>query len=160
MEGFSLLQRRTIMKRYALLVLVAGLLVAADDKDNAIKQETKRLEGTWQVVGGEENGQESAPDAIKNLKLTFVFTGNKVAVKVDGVAQGEDTTFRLDPSKKPRELDMLVKDRVVKRCIYSLDGDELKLCFPVKEETARPSGFRTQKEDGRVLYMLKRVEPK
>jgi len=136
------------------------LLIAADlPNEDAINQETKKLEGTWQVVRGEDNGQESPPEAIRKLKLSFVFTGNKVAVKVDGVAQGGDTTYQLDPSKKPRELDMLVKDRAVKRCIYSLDGDELKLCFPVKEETARPTEFRTQKEDGRVLYTLKRTGP-
>ena len=43
------------------LVVVAGLSLAADDKDQAVKKEMSKLEGTWSVVRQEQRGNLVPP---------------------------------------------------------------------------------------------------
>src|ERR1700730_15039817 len=86
------------MKRYALLVLVAGFLVAADDP----RDELKKLEGTYTLVSGEKDNQKLPEQTIKTAKL--VIKGDQHDVKI-----GDDTfkgSHKVDPSKKPKTIDV------------------------------------------------------
>src|SRR5262245_36308446 len=72
-----------VMKRYAVMAIVAGFLVAADDP----KDELKKLEGTWTMVSGEMDGKALSADTIKAAKL--VIKGDIHDVKVgDDVFKG------------------------------------------------------------------------
>src|ERR1700722_1068732 len=98
------------MKRHAALPLVVGLCFAAavplaaagDAKDEAIKKDRMKFEGTWQVV--EINGNKvDDPDA---KKITVVNEADgKWRLLVDGkeIARG---TNEMDPTKKPKAIDL------------------------------------------------------
>lgn len=139
------------MKRYALLVLAAGFLVAADDP----KDELKKLEGTYTMVSGEQKGEKLSDQVVKNAKLTIV--GDKHSVKV-----GDDTiigTHKVDQAKKPAQIDATDTEGPFKgktvQGIYELDGDNFKVCFaePGKD---RPKEFSTKSGTGHILHVWKR----
>lgn len=139
------------MKRYALLVLVAGFLVAADDP----KDELKKLEGTWKMVSGEKDGKTLAEQTIKMAKL--VIKGDHHDVKI-----GDDNlkgTHKVDPSKKPKNIDASDTEGPFKGKtvlgIYELDGDNFEVCFaePGKD---RPKEFSTKSGTGHILHVWKK----
>ena len=49
------------MRTKLLVPLLAVLLIAAADKDNAAKKDQDKLQGAWKVVSAEHNGQ-ARPD--------------------------------------------------------------------------------------------------
>jgi uncharacterized protein (TIGR03067 family) len=64
--------------------------------------------------------------------------GEKVKIEGDTIilAETEKSTFKIDPSKKPREMDLMPAGREQGRVlpiIYELKGDELKLALPIDE---------------------------
>ena len=96
-----------------------------------------------------------SPRKDKEAKLTF--KGDKVTFKAgDETEQG---TYSVDPTKKPKELNLHAeKDgkKVTLRLIYEFDGDALKIChFQGKKSTElRPKQLVADEET--VLVVLKR----
>ncbi len=132
--------------RALVLVLAAGLMLAADDP----KKEAEKFAGTWGVVAAERDGQPH--DKIKNDKL--VIAADKITIKTS--SGDEDATFTVDPAKKPKTIDVKPgKENVTIQGIYEIDGDNLKLCFagPGGE---RPTDFTTKEGSKRMLITLKR----
>ena len=93
------------MRTHALVVVVIGSwiagaapLAAADDteKQEAVKKELKKFEGTWTMVSAERNGAQAPEEAIKNIRV--IIKGDKFTIKEgDRTVEG---TMVLDPSKK------------------------------------------------------------
>jgi uncharacterized protein (TIGR03067 family) len=137
------------MKKALLGVAVVGLLVAADDKKDDIKD---KLKGTWEVVSMEVGGKKAPDEAFKGQTLTF--EADKVISK--GKDKPDPATYTIDATKKPAELDIVPtegpqKGKTVKM-IFQLDGDTLKIAGKM-EPTERPKGF----DDKDVVVMtLKR----
>src|SRR5437870_2214452 len=92
------------MKPQLLIFVAVGVLIAANtQEEKAAKRELKKLEGTWVMVSGENNGQKLSEEVVKNAKLTMV--RDKHTVKL-----GEDTiigTHKLNPSSDPKEIDAM-----------------------------------------------------
>jgi len=142
------------MKRYALLALAAGLLVAAAPNDDA-KNDLKKLEGTWVLASGENDGKKISADTLKTGQL--MIDGDKHTVKVS------DTTYKgthkLDPSSKPKTIDITdtegpFKDKTVLG-IYELDGDEFKICYAAPGKD-RPKDFSAKEGTGYHCHIWKR----
>ncbi len=144
------------MKRYALLVLAVGLLVAADaPKDDEANNELKKLEGTWLVISGEDNGKKLSDETLKNARLTF--EGEKHTVKAgDTTYKG---THKLDPTKQPKAIDIMDTEGPFKNKtvlgIYALDGDEFKLCYAAPGKD-RPKDFSGKEGTGNYYHVWKR----
>jgi len=134
------------------VALCTGLCFAADAKEDAAKDKEK-LQGTWQVVGGEEQGEKIADAKLKMADMRFIIDGDKIRKE-----KGKGGTFKLDPTKKPKEID-LSDDKETVKGIYSLDGDTLKFCV-ASAGNDRPTDFTTKKGDGRGLFVLKRDKDK
>jgi uncharacterized protein (TIGR03067 family) len=141
-------------KAHLLLALAAGLLAAAGLSRAAdAKDDKAKIAGTWSVVKAEFDGKED-PEG-KDAKL--VFEGDKISVKMKD--RTEDATFKLDPSQKPRHIDIKEKgDRTIPG-IYELDGDSLKICFPRGNDKERPKEFTGKAGSGTMLVTLKRDKP-
>jgi len=138
------------MTEFVLLYLAAGLLVAAD-----APKDLKKVEGTWVLVSGEDDGKKLSGESLKNARLTF--EGDKHTVKVG------DTTFtgthKLDSTKKPKTIDISDTDGPFKGKtvlgIYELDGNEFRLCYapPGKD---RPKDFSAKAGTGNRFHVWKR----
>ena len=145
------------MKTYVLVALVAGFLVGADGPQKDKKKGATALEGTWVVVSVTRDGKEK--DEAKGEKLV-VKGKTMTALSKDGKRRGAGT-FTADP--KQHTIDFIStegpdKDKTHKG-IYSLKGDELKICMADPEKD-RPKDLTAGKGSGNVLIVLKRAKPK
>jgi uncharacterized protein (TIGR03067 family) len=133
-----------------LLALVAtALLAAADAKDDDIKKELENLEGKWTVIENEKDGAKATAENIKDSSLTF--KGGKLTMRDAGKEMA--IKFMLDPSKKPKTIELTIENNTL-RGIYSLDGDNLKICVHPGKDSEFPTEFTGKK--GYSLVVLKR----
>ena len=141
------------MRARICIVVAVGLLLAADAKDDAVKKELKKLEGTWKIEGFEHHGNRLNPESwtlvIKGEKYTLTF-GNTV----------EEGTFKIDPTKKPKTVEVTPSggesEGKTRKGIYEVDGKSAKACFNVAGEKDRPSELATKAENEHYLWELKR----
>jgi uncharacterized protein (TIGR03067 family) len=145
------------MKLTVLAVLFTGVCCAADAKDDAIKKEMDRLQGTWTLVSIEEDGKKQP--FPEGGKMQVLFTKDKMTA---GTSAGDklDASYTIDPTKKPAHLDITPSDgpgkgKVVPH-IYVIEKDELKLCQATEGSQERPKEFATKKGDKAILLIFKR----
>ena len=95
----------------------------------------------------------------------LVFEGDTFALK-KGDEVGLKGTFKLDPSKKPRTIDMTIteggqegeKGKVL-HGIYELGKGTLKWCTSEPGGTDRPKEFSTKEGVNHMLVTLKKEKP-
>jgi uncharacterized protein (TIGR03067 family) len=148
-----------------LKVLAAGLLVLcsvaiafgvrqarADKKDTL--NDDKQILGTWTVVYFDEGGQKAPKGMLKEFKVTFTADGK---MKAKQGKKEQEFTWKLDPSRKPRQFDATNTKGWTVRGIYALDGDDLTLCWARRGD--RPTEFACKK-GAPVVYQVLRREKK
>jgi uncharacterized protein (TIGR03067 family) len=154
------------MRLFALLALGVGLLfvggplLAADNaKDEAIKKDRKKYEGTWQVISLEIDGNQSAEEDAKKITVVNEADG-KWTIEVEGkvVARG---TSEIDPTRTPRTVDLTITEGEgngkTALAIYEFGEDTRKVCLaPAGKE--RPAAFAAPAGSGHILAVLKRVK--
>lgn len=154
------MRRFRAVNRWLVLPVIALLLTAGAAEDEG-GEDGKALQGTWQVVSSEIDGEKQAEDEVK--QYTLVVSGGQMTINKSGdvVMKGP---FKLDPGQTPRHLDFKLEenpnnpDDVGKTLpgIYQLSGDELKWCFSLPARTERPKGFKSEAGSGEVYATLKR----
>ena len=133
---------------------LGGLGPAADEKPD----DAKRMQGAWAMASSNHEGRSMPEGLVKEFRREVrgneyaVFRGDKEVVK---------GTFTLDPSRKPKAIDVKLtsgpdKDRTMLG-IYEFDGEVLRLCFapPGKE---RPKDFAAKTGTPFVLSTWKRAK--
>ena len=145
------------MKRYGVLFLTAGFLLAADAP--APRTDHDKIQGMWKITVEVENGKE-AP-AARNEKVRIHFTVDKMIV-ADGDEKHEGA-YKLDPSRKPSTIEVTPDDGPNKGKkalgIYQLSGDTLTICLALGGGKDRPSDFTAKADSGRVRFTLERIKP-
>lgn len=113
--------------------------------------DNERIQGTWRSVRIETLGERADEDM--GVGSLLVFAGDRATTP-----DGRTYRFRLDPSKDPRELDLLYADteHALFHAIYRLEGDQLVTCFNT-HLSPRPSCFATSEETSDVLTYFERV---
>ena len=150
---------RHVLFLCAAFCLVPALAVAEKSSPNSTE---KDLQGTWQAVDGEANGEKLGDDKIMETQL-FI-ESNTLGIKPDG--EGRKTTFTVDSSKTPGTINLIPLDGDRKGTIvpgiYSMQDGQLRICINIwgKDSTRRPTEFRTQPGDGCVFVTLKRTTQK
>ncbi|HEY7315438.1 MAG TPA: TIGR03067 domain-containing protein [Gemmataceae bacterium] len=150
------------MKATALLILLGGCfasLVGAEPERDAPAADLKKLQGTWVMAELEINGQQISEEKLKDT--TLVIKDDQYITKIKD--KTHETTFKLDPSKDPKEIDMFFPDGAnapkVGKGIYRLDGDTFKLCRAQAPGEDRPRDFVTTADSGRFVVVWKRQKP-
>jgi uncharacterized protein (TIGR03067 family) len=148
------------MKAKSLLVLVGfALLVAAEPARDDAAVDLKKLQGTWIMAELEINGQQVPEEKRKDTIL--VLKNDKYIIKIKNKTY--ETTFKLDPSKDPKEIDMFFPDGPnapkVSKGIYRLDGDTFQLCRAQAPGEDRPRDFVTTADSGLFVVAWKRQKP-
>jgi uncharacterized protein (TIGR03067 family) len=148
------------MKRFLVLVVSVALL-AADAKDDAVKKEVEKFQGSWTGVSLEAGGQKAPDEFAKQNKITF--TGDKY-VQTMGGQTVEAGTQKLDPTKKPKTMDISVTEGDMKGStqlgIYEIEGDTLKICVAEHGSKDRPTEFATKAGSRNMLIVLKKDKAK
>jgi uncharacterized protein (TIGR03067 family) len=143
------------MKWYAMLLVVA-VSIAADDP--AVNTDQKDLQGTWKVTSAEQNG-----DALDRIvDNTLAIDGEKFTIKTK--TSDLKGTFELHTGIMPKGMDFKHDEGAVKGetwyANYSLDGDELKICYKdPNPDKLRPGGFTTTAGSNLLCVKLERVKP-
>jgi uncharacterized protein (TIGR03067 family) len=133
--------RRGVGVAATLLVLSASVWAYGGD---AAKKDQEAMQGTWKVSKAVINGQPAMDDLIK--KIAVIIDKDKLTMKLDGNVFG-DGTFKLDPSKSPKQIDMTTQSGPdkgqVRLGIYEIDGNKLKIHFKQGPEALkeRPKDF-------------------
>jgi uncharacterized protein (TIGR03067 family) len=155
----------------SLVAGVASLRAADDAKKDAIKEEIKKLQGTWAMVSGESDGEKLTPEKVKQIpKVVLVFADEGLSFRK--YARGPDAPpqvvlkgdFKIDPSQKLKTIDITItgdinedKDKgKIQLGIYELDGDSLKVCVAEPGDKGRPKEFSTKAGTRHMLFVLKR----
>jgi uncharacterized protein (TIGR03067 family) len=147
---------------FALAVVVTGAGVAAGvpralavaDDAAKVKAELEKFQGTWVDIYAEKAGKPQEQVGDHQLK----FDGESFSVADHGHVE-EKGTFKLDPSKNLKEIDLRIRDRNDEEKtvlgIYTWDGENLKLCLGEPGGGTRPKEFTTTPEGG-FLVVVKR----
>ncbi len=161
--------RRTDLRGLPLVVLLSvvalmnpvGPAIADDPAPSrqAARDDLKKLQGTWECVAMEREGDAIPAEAFKGSSV--VYEDDLATLYRDGefFRRGIIT---LDPSKTPKRINTwdlggpYADDSVPG--IYELDGDTLKICFS-RPKVARPTEFTTKKDPGFLYVVYKRKKP-
>jgi uncharacterized protein (TIGR03067 family) len=145
--------------RIVLALALLNSLTIAQEKPRDTGNDKERLQGLWQAVSIEANGEAAPADAVNKFQIHF--KGDKVVFLPK--ADNREHAYHLDPETEPKGMDITPGDGAKKGeklpcAIYDLAGDKLIVCID-KELThgKRPTQFKTQHDDGLVLITLERV---
>jgi uncharacterized protein (TIGR03067 family) len=121
-------------------------------------EDAKSMNGTW-LPSAAELGGEKFPDEVR-MTMKLVIDGDKYTVTVGkNLDRG---TVKLDPLKKPKEMDITGTEGPNKGktflAIYEKTDDTLKVCYDLSGK-ARPAKFKTSKENKLFLVTYKREKP-
>jgi uncharacterized protein (TIGR03067 family) len=149
----------------ALTGLLAAQLGAVPDRapgKNRLKEEMKRLQGSWTFVSGEADGQVIAEELYKKNAPKLRIEGTKFVVRINTGDITQEATWKIDPAKKPRTIDLTLisgKDKGQTQLgIYEVKGDTFKVCFARPGNKSRPTAFATKPKTGYRITVMKRVK--
>jgi uncharacterized protein (TIGR03067 family) len=133
--------------RWSLLAFASLLLLAgcSKSKDVATSADLAKLQGSWNVVSGESNGEPPPKGLFDGATVRF---SGKTAILM-----GKEGTFEIDESKQPHWIEF---NRPGSRQIgiYELSGDDLKFCVGPPDD--RPKEFKTKPRTDHTMMVLQR----
>jgi uncharacterized protein (TIGR03067 family) len=148
------------MQRSAFLLTFHFLLIGAAStwpQEAENEADLTRLQGVWTLIAYEKDGEKQG---------AFLFI---IDIKENHMRMGtsrELCEFRIDSSKAPKQIDIVVdpknandKKRVLKG-IYKVTENELALCNATADVTDRPRFFGTRQRDGLSFTMFRRLPNK
>jgi uncharacterized protein (TIGR03067 family) len=130
--------------------LAGGAFLAADDA----KEEMAKIQGTWQLVSAETDGKKLPEDQVRQTRV--VIKGGKHTVYFGDKAVVKGVSFRIDPTKRPKEVTDTLEDGREVRGIYELDGDTLRSCVAGVDKE-RPKRLTGEAGSGQTLRVFRRV---
>lgn len=138
------------------------------------KEDKDALQGNWQLVSAQNDGVtfgEGRPE-MKDTRIVFekeaftVFEKLRYSERVEPriVPSKHIGTYTLDSAKNPKELVLTFetnswndKKNFVRRCIYTLEGDTLKLCLSMdNDDDTVPPDFTAHAGTMRAFWTFKR----
>jgi uncharacterized protein (TIGR03067 family) len=148
--------------RAALVFTAIWLATAASADDTvgeAVKKEMAKFEGTWVLVYFKFGEADVKEEGLKDLGV--IFKGDKMSYLAKG-KEGEKRTLKVDPSKKPAEIDLIREQEPLKgkafKGIYKFEDDKLTMCLADIGKD-RPTEFESKKDTGNTLTVYKRQKP-
>lgn len=135
---------------FGLFGAFAGTGLAEDKK----KEADLKLDGTYQIVSGEEGGKPLPGDHWKGATVTF--KGDKVYGTDKDKKEFFAAQFTIDVSKKPYHIMMVntvPKSGEKASGVISVDGDTVKLAYNLPGGEP-PTDFKTKEKQH--LFVLKR----
>jgi uncharacterized protein (TIGR03067 family) len=82
-------------------------------------------------------------------------------ITMDDGKKKEKIPYKLDPSKKPKAIDLAntgIESKETTLAIYELDGDTLKICWSEKDPEHRATKFASDEDSGQTMIVLKRAK--
>jgi uncharacterized protein (TIGR03067 family) len=142
------------MTRSLCVLLILTLLLSCTSRAD----DAKSMDGTWLPSTAELGGEKFPDEVRKSIKL--VIGDGKYTVTVG--KEPDKGTVKLDPSKKPKSMDITGVEGPTKGktilAIYEMTGDTLKICYDLSGN-ARPTAFKTTTGSRLFLVTYHREKP-
>jgi len=146
------------MTRSLCVTLCLTLSLSCISRGDDAKVDAKSMDGTWLPSAAELGGEKFPDEVRKTMKL--VIDDGKYTVTVG--KNPDRGTVKLDPSKKPKEMDIIgtegPNNGKTLLAIYEMTDDTLRICYDLSGK-ARPSEFKTAKDTKLFLVTYKREKP-
>lgn len=153
------------MSRCVAMSLLAGLLFLAaplpGGEDRTGDQE--KLQGAWRALSVIDHGEPWSPDQTKRVRVRFE---KNIMTVTDGKNPGLKATFKIDPSRSPKTIDLTVTETPVEADrdkvslgIYELDRDRLTILTADAGEKDRPKELTGGDRGKQNLVILEREKP-
>jgi uncharacterized protein (TIGR03067 family) len=125
------------------------------EQRSASEAELARLQGTWGTASVEVDGSPVPPHLYRDARL--VVAGDRFVLfnPLPDAGQRLEGSLRLDPAKTPKELDLLLDGGQAFQEVYELEGDTLRVCYPVRGGP-RPTALNTGPGSGLSLVVYRR----
>jgi RNA polymerase sigma factor (sigma-70 family) len=131
-----------------------GVVFTLPEEPKKEPDDLKKLQGTWQAVALEHNGDKLSAEAVKKFRV--VIRDNTITFDPDG--NKREASFALATSSKPKAILLKADPKAaVVRGIYSLEDGRLKICLDNDEGKATPTEFATTPDSGLTLIVLERT---
>jgi uncharacterized protein (TIGR03067 family) len=138
---------------YSILIVIAAGVAAADQPANGTVADERLIQGRWEYVSVQFDGNPFPLEKGDHIVITghnWSIHRNKTVIKAE---------HAFDPSKTPKQLDLVVKkdDATVRlKGIYKLEGKMLTICEPPSATSPRPTTFSAEEGEKQFLIVLKR----
>jgi uncharacterized protein (TIGR03067 family) len=146
------------MTRSLCVTLFLALSLPFLSRGDDAKDDAKSIDGTWLPSVAELGGEKFPDEVRKTMKL--VMDDGKYTVTVG--KNPDKGTVKLDPSKKPKEMDIVGTEGPNKGktflAIYEKTDDTLRICYDLSGK-ARPTEFKTAKGTQQFLVTYNREKP-
>ena len=135
---------------------------ADDAQPPRAADDAKLLVGVWNVVALESDGKKAPADEIKGMRWSV--TESEVEFADPGEEFGGKTSYKLDLTKSPKHIDLVVPEGPTKGKtmlgIYKLEKDRLVVCLRDAKEAdkGRPTEFSTEAGSGLGMVTLERAK--
>jgi len=147
--------------------LAVGVLVAVGVANAAPVPKAKpKPKDEDAILGAWVLDKFDGPDGpqVDRGPIRFIFTKDgKFAVKLGGgeIGKQEPGRYKLDPTAKPKALDLTEIGGNSAPAIYELDGDTLRICLAEGPNAVRPTEFKaTGKRVAVVTFKREKVAKK
>ncbi|HLJ95165.1 MAG TPA: TIGR03067 domain-containing protein, partial [Gemmataceae bacterium] len=123
----------------------AGLLPTLHAWANTFHRHIENLQGTWDLISLEKDGQAASAEEVKQRKLVWIIQADQIVMQS---ADGQRTAmYSVDPSRSPRRIDLIFasdpgKSDETLRGIYTRKDEILQVCYDPKGGL-RPDQFET-----------------
>jgi uncharacterized protein (TIGR03067 family) len=144
--------------KVCILIAVGACLSLAEDgpKEKAVKADLDKLQGSWQLVSAEFDGEKATADSVRLISMGI--RDNKLTIHRANVKEVVvPIPFTIDPTKKPKTFDQQPRDGKEIHGIFDLDGDILKICTAAPGK-GRPTEFAAKRGTEQRLRVFKRIK--
>jgi RNA polymerase sigma factor (sigma-70 family) len=118
------------------------------------KADKDALQGAWTAVSAEEEGKKVPAKEVKARDAEWVFAGDRLTLPIKD--EVKRVGYKLDPARKPKQIDLLLGKGKTAKGIYLLKGDTLTVCVQKEPGGERPAGFGSTAGTTHVLIVLKK----
>jgi RNA polymerase sigma factor (sigma-70 family) len=134
-----------------------GVVFTLPEEPKKVSEDLPKLQGTWQAIALEHNGEKLSADAVKKFRV--IIQDNTITFDPDG--NKREASFSLGSSGKSKSILLKADPKAATvRGIYALENDRLKMCFDNDEGKTTPTEFATTPDSGLTLITLERAVAK
>ena len=165
---YSLLDRMESARMLRLLLPILLCAISAQDDgarspDGDLVRAHEMLAGSWKFVSmtdkGETLGSTLLGDKFARDGVLTV-ADRRMTIVSPETGEKRTATFRIDPGKTPRQIDLVTRDDRIFRGIYKFEDSDLVVCLQPGDSIARPEDFTAPNDSDRILVRLKTISRK
>ena len=118
------------------------------------------LAGSWQFVSITDKGEKLGSGLLgERFAQDGVLTvaGREMTIVSPETGEKRTATYRIDPSARPRQIDLVTRNDRIFRGIYKFEDEDLIVCLQPGDRVDRPDDFTAPDGTDRILVRLKTI---